>query len=516
MRMASIAFPAIGTGTLQFPRAEVAEIYFDEVKSFKQKNPATSVKEVKFVLYDQDRPTVQAFDAEMKKRNEKNIPITVGKRANSFGKRHLWATAEHSKASSFQTATFSPVRERNPDHFETNVGTLCFKVQPGDITKETTEAIVIVSNPELDLKRGGAGAAVLKSGGDSIQRECFKQGYQLPGSVVITKAGNLRARCVFHIVPPDPLDTRSIKTSIMKCLQKAETKGISSISFPAIGTGNLGIPAKSCADTMLSAIRDFSDKQPASLQLIKMIVFQTEMIREVRLAIKEASGETTTEKTGIIQRVVSKVGGFLGFGDYSEKNAQTEEIPRNGYSKDIDLVIFAGSREDLKRAMNEINDVMKEKSTKKPIEDDAIRFFSQGHLRRIHTLEQRYDVSVSVEQMVGRVVVSGQTNDVVNVLGEIHKMLSEIREEQHERKRAEALSKDIQWMYSDGGDLVQYESHLNAEIELAYHDKKTAVVITSGGEDFEINFKTMQEKDKYGNITKVQRTDLRKGNKSYS
>ena len=95
-------------------------------------------------------------------------------------------------------------------------------------------------------------------------------------------------------------------------------------------------------------------------------------------------------------------------------------------------------------------------------------------------------------------------------------MLSQIREEQHERKRAEALSKDIQWMYSDGSDLVQYESALNAKIELAYHDKKTAVTITSEGEDFEINFKTMQEKDTYGNTTEVQRIDLRKGNKSYS
>ena len=498
--MVSIAFPAIGTGTLQFPRAEVAKIYFDEVISFNQKNPATSLKEVRFVLYDQDHPTVQAFEAELKKRSEKNLPIPVRKKA-------------HTEASSSHTATFSPVRERNPDHFETNVGTLCFQVQPGDVTKETTDAIVIISNPELDMKRGGAGAAVLKSGGDSIQRECSSLGHQRPGSVVVTGAGNLGATFIFHIVPPDPMNSRSIKVSVMKCLQKAEKMGISSISFPAIGTGNLRISAKSCTDTMLFAIRDFSDKQPTSLQLIKMIVFQTQMIKEVRLAIKEASGETNPDKSGIIQRFVSKFGGWLGFTD-SDKDAPTDKSPLNDYNKDIDLVIFAGSKEDLRGAMTEISDLMKEKSAKKPIEDDAIRFFSQGHLRKIHTFEQRYDVSVSVEEMVGRVVVSGQPDDIVNVLGEIHKMLSQIREEQHERKRAEALSKDIQWMYRDGTDLVHYESHVNAKIELAYHDKKTAVIIPSEeGGVCEINFKTMQEKDQDGNITKVQRVDLSKGNK---
>lgn len=506
--MVSIAFPAIGTGTLQFPRAEVAEIYFDEVISFNQKNPATSLKDVRFVLYDQDHPTVQAFEAELKQRNEKNTPILVGKKVHSIKKPHLRATTEHSKASSSQTATFSPVRERNPDHFETNVGTLCFKVQPGDITKEMTDAIVIISNPELDMKRGGAGAAVLRSGGDSIQRECSKQGPQPPGSVVVTRAGNLRAGFIFHIVPSVSMDTRSIKASVMKCLQEAEKMGITSISFPAIGTGNLGISARSCVDTMLSAIRGFSDKQPKSLQLIKMIVFQTDMIKEVRLAIKKASGETTTEKRGIFQRVVSTVGGFFGLGD-SGNDASTEVIPANDYNKDINLVIFAGSTGDLQAAMDEINEVMKEKSRKQVIEHEAIKLFSKKHFRIINMLEQRYDVSVSVEKIVERIVVQGQSDDILNVVGEIHQMLHQLREEEHECKRAEALSKDIQWMYSDGTDFVPYESHVNAKIELAYRDNKNTVILTSEeGHDYKVDLATMRLEDSSGTIiAEVKRVD---------
>ena len=511
-RMASIAFPSIGTGTLQFPRAEVAEIYFDEVKSFKKRNPATTLKEVRFVLYDQDRPTIQAFEAESERRNEKNLPIPVKKSAISIGKRYRKATAKDFQPSQSQAATFSAVRERNPDHLETNVGTLCFKVQPGDITKETTDAIVIISNPDLDMKRGGgAGAAILKSGGDTIQRDCFRKGTQPPGSVVVTKAGNLKARFIFHIVPSDPLNTRSIKASVMKCLEEAEKQGISSISFPAIGTGNLGIPAKSCAETMLSAISDFNDKQPTSMQLIKMIIFQRDMIKDVRLAIKEASGEGSTEKGGFLQRVVSKVGNFLGFGD-SDKDDQAVKTPLNDYIKDIDLVIFAGCKEDLKGAINEIDEAMKEKSTKQVIENKAIQLLSQGHLRRIHTLEERYDVSILVENAVGRIIVRGQSGDILNVSGEIYKILHQLTEEEHERKRAEAISKDIQWMYRDGSNFVHYGSHVNAKIEIAYDEKKPTVIITSDdGEDYEIDFKKMTKTDDYGNEIKVQRVDLRKG-----
>ena len=508
----SIAFPAIGTGTLQFPRSEVAEIYFDEIKSFDQRNPATSLKEVRFVLYDQDQPTVQAFEAELQRRNEKTLPIPVRKGATSIGKRYRKATAKGLQETSFQAATFSPVRERNPDHLETNVGTLCFKVQPGDITKETTDAIVIISNPDLDMMRGGgAGAAILRSGGDSIQKECFAQGLQLPGSVVVTKAGNLRARFIFHIVPSELLNTKAL---VMKCLEEAEKQGISSISFPAIGTGNLGIPAKSCADTMLFAISDFNDKQPTSMQLIKMIIFQKDMIKDVWLAITKVCGEESTAKPGFFKRVaevVSKVGSVFGLVD-PEKEDRSSESPPNDYNKDVDLVIFAGSKEDLNGAINDINEAMKENSTKQVIKNEAIQLLSQRHVRIIHTLEQRYDVLIVVEKAVGRIVVRGQSGDILNVSGEIHKILHQLREEEHERKRADAMSKDIQWMYRDGTKFVHYVSHVNAKIEIAYDEKKPTVIITSDdGEDYEIDVKKMTKTDDYGNVIKVERVDLRKG-----
>jgi len=109
----------------------------------------------------------------------------------------------------------------------------------------------------------------------------------------------------------------------------------------------------------------------------------------------------------------------LGLGD-SDKDAPTEKNPVNDYNKDIDLVIFTGRRGDLQGAMNEINEVMKKKSTKQVIESEAIKLFSKGHFRKMNTHEQRYDVSVSVEKMVERIVVQGQSGNILNVVGEIH------------------------------------------------------------------------------------------------
>ena len=231
--MGSIAFASIGTGTLQFPRDQVADIYFDEVMSFSQKNPTTSVRDVRFVLHDKDTQTIQSFQAVELARNS-SAPSFTRKGTDSHQRR-----GGKNGASSKTPGTFSTITERKPNNLETTVGSLCFQVQPGDITKETTDAIAVVSNSQLDLSTSGAGSAILRSGGGSIAKECSENAPQTPGSVVITSAGNLTARYLFHIVPSDrfPADMSSCLT---QCLQEAERKRISSISFPAVGTGILG------------------------------------------------------------------------------------------------------------------------------------------------------------------------------------------------------------------------------------------------------------------------------------
>uniref|UniRef100_A0ABM0M7L8 Poly [ADP-ribose] polymerase 14-like n=1 Tax=Saccoglossus kowalevskii TaxID=10224 RepID=A0ABM0M7L8_SACKO len=55
----SIAFPAIGTGGLGFPRDVTAEIMYEEVIAYINDNPASSVSEIRFVVYDQDFATIQ-------------------------------------------------------------------------------------------------------------------------------------------------------------------------------------------------------------------------------------------------------------------------------------------------------------------------------------------------------------------------------------------------------------------------------------------------------------------------
>lgn len=58
-RMTSIAIPAIGTGVLGYPHSFVAETMFARVKVFSQVNTTTTLKDVRFIVYDKDFHTIK-------------------------------------------------------------------------------------------------------------------------------------------------------------------------------------------------------------------------------------------------------------------------------------------------------------------------------------------------------------------------------------------------------------------------------------------------------------------------
>ena len=124
----------------------------------------------------------------------------------------------------------------------------------GDITEQTTDAIVNAANSSLILGAGVAGA-IRSKGGPTIQEECNGIGHCPVGGAVITGAGNLKAKHVIHAVGPrmgEGDEDEKLKNATLTSMKVAEENDLKSVAFPALSTGIFGFPVERCAEIMLS------------------------------------------------------------------------------------------------------------------------------------------------------------------------------------------------------------------------------------------------------------------------
>ena len=520
LNLLSISIPAIGTGNLQFPRDRVATISFDEVLTFSKNNPNSCVKEVHLVVYDQDLPSVQAFQTELQSR--KGISSHTVTRATAVnGKkkpkksRGSAAKKSHPDESPGEDEGFYIVPEEL-DLFkpEIEMGSVSVQVETGDLTKEVTDAIGTLSNTELDVAYGGGvGKAIISVGGKEIQAECSSLGTQPPGSVAVTGAGKLKVRKIYHMVPEEKtgfsdlfFSMAFIKGCFLKCLKTADVDGMTSISFPAIGTGNAQVGVKEAAKEMLAAISKFAQGQPNSLHLIRIVVYQGHMFHDFRSAMQSC---VSSAEGG--QGILSRIADMFGFG----KSGSPVSVKRGGQEVGSYLEIFAGTKQDIKKAEDEIQKDLADNCTTKVIEHDAISHISEEQTSKIHNLEVKHDVSIRIEEYVGRISVRGDAEDVLDVATTILEILNEYIEEEHSRGIEELLCKNTQWYYQDDDeeDWLPYDPRVNFQIETAHKDGQKSVLLIIDGARCEIVFKDMKETClEDGEERNVKRKEIGKGN----
>jgi O-acetyl-ADP-ribose deacetylase (regulator of RNase III) len=135
---------------------------------------------------------------------------------------------------------------------------------PGDITKETTDAIVNAANSSL-MGGGGVDGAIHRTGGPSILKECerivAKIGHLAPGKAVITGGGRLASKYVIHTVGPRYRDgsrgeADTLASAYRESIRVADDHGIQSLAFPSVSTGIYAYPLEEAASVAISAVLD--------------------------------------------------------------------------------------------------------------------------------------------------------------------------------------------------------------------------------------------------------------------
>ena len=116
----------------------------------------------------------------------------------------------------------------------------------GDITRETTDAIVNAANTGL-ARGGGVCGAIFAAAGPGLADACAALGGCPTGDARATPGFALPARFIVHAVGPvwhggDRGEPELLASAYRRALEVAGEVGAASIAFPAISTGIFGYP----------------------------------------------------------------------------------------------------------------------------------------------------------------------------------------------------------------------------------------------------------------------------------
>ena len=151
----------------------------------------------------------------------------------------------------------------------------------GDITHIGVDAIVNAANSAL-AGGGGVDGAIHRAGGPAIMRELDeirrKAGGCPTGKAVVTDAGKLPARYVFHAVGPVYRDGRHGEAELLAscyrtCLRLADEHAVETISFPAISAGVYGYPLEEAARIAVSEVRAHLDRPESTVREAIFVLF---------------------------------------------------------------------------------------------------------------------------------------------------------------------------------------------------------------------------------------------------
>ena len=186
---------------------------------------------------------------------------------------------------------------------QVSIGPCVLELVTGDITRQTTDAIVNAANSRL-AGGGGVDGAIHRAGGPSIMaetRQKYPQGCPT-GEAVITGAGQLPARYVIHAVGPiwnggQSREAEQLASAYRKSLEAAVAQQCQSVALPSLSTGAYAYPVALAAHTALATVVAFlrEHQQPS---LVRFVLFDRGTYEAYARALGEldVTDSTTAEE----------------------------------------------------------------------------------------------------------------------------------------------------------------------------------------------------------------------------
>ncbi|XP_043929618.1 protein mono-ADP-ribosyltransferase PARP14-like [Protopterus annectens] len=493
--MHSITFPAFGAGNLGFPKPLVASLMLQRVMEFSNKMEPKHLKQIDFCLHPSDNECLQAFSTEFGKHSKGKVLKE---------KQHAQASSGAQSGQAFFGKISSPTLGVN----EMQVGSLKLEVLTGDITKEKTDAIVNSSNDRFTLKQG-VSKAVLDAAGQAVEVECAQKGAQPHQGLIITQPGNLACQHIIHVV--GRTDPNDIKTVITQALQECEKMQLSSVAFPAIGTGQGHVNPAMAADAMIDAISDFSSQRsPQCLKIVRIVIFQAHMSAEFYKSMQKREKTSLPEPESWWGKFTSL---FTKPNRDNEGSTTEKDIIMESAVPPAIFQICGECRNNVDDTVSWLSTMIVKEHTEQSINDDSISCFGEREYQQLKELQKQMQIIITFQnkENYSAIQVCGLTRDVLTACTSIQKMIKEVRDEQTKKRDAELLSSIVEWQYKEKDTFVSFDNLANFALEQGYNEKKKNIVVKIRKTPFTVDIQNMKAISFRGTEVIIKRVDKRGG-----
>ncbi|XP_058411898.1 protein mono-ADP-ribosyltransferase PARP15-like isoform X2 [Diceros bicornis minor] len=144
----------------------------------------------------------------------------------------------------------------------------------------------------------GVSKAILEGAGQAVENECAELATRPHRDFIVTRGGYLMCKIIMHV-----LGDNDVRKTVSSVLEECEQRKYTSVSLPAIGTGNGRKKPIMVADDIINATADFAWKHSTpSLKTVKVVIFSFELLKVFHDSMRKREISTSPTVLSIVSK----------------------------------------------------------------------------------------------------------------------------------------------------------------------------------------------------------------------